>query len=202
MQVLRVGLTGGVGSGKSTVAGMLAARGAALVDADVISRQATAAGGSAMGPITHQFGAAFVTPEGALDRDQMRQLIFSDPQARKRLEAIVHPLVAQETERQAAQALQSGYTCIVFDVPLLVESGRWRQQVDQVLVVDCDEETQINRVMVRSGWSRDTVLQVIAGQASRSQRLAAADLCICNDGALMLPALELIVRQLAQRFGL
>ncbi|WP_372824800.1 dephospho-CoA kinase [Polaromonas sp.] len=202
MQVLRVGLTGGIGSGKSTVAGMLAAGGAALVDADAISRQATAAGGSAMGLIAQQFGAAFVTPEGALDRDHMRQLIFSNPQARKRLEAIVHPLVAQETERQAAQALQSGYACIVFDVPLLVESGRWRQQVDQVLVVDCDEETQISRVMGRNGWSRDMVLQVMAGQASRSQRLAAADLCICNDGALRLSALELMVRQLAQRFEL
>lgn len=202
MQALRVGLTGGIGSGKSTVAGLLAACGAAVIDADAISRQATAPGGAAIGLIAQQFGADFVTAEGALDRERMRQLVFSDPQAKKRLEAIVHPLVAQETDRQVAQALQSGHACIVFDVPLLVESGRWRQQVDQVLVVDCDEETQISRVMARSGWSREMVLQVMAGQASRSQRLAAADVSINNDGDLSLPALQALVRELAQRFGL
>jgi len=202
MQALRVGLTGGIGSGKSTVAGLLAACGAAVIDADAISRQTTTPGGAAIGLIAQQFGADFVTAEGALDRERMRQLVFSDPQAKKRLEAIVHPLVAQETGRQAAQALQSGHACIVFDVPLLVESGRWRQQVDQVLVVDCDEETQISRVMTRSGWSREMVLQVMAGQASRSQRLAAADVSINNDGDLSLPALQALVRELAQRFGL
>jgi dephospho-CoA kinase len=201
MPALRVGLTGGIGSGKSTVAGVLAECGAAVIDADAISRQTTAAGGAAIARIAQQFGADFVGVEGALNRDRMRQLVFSDPSAKHRLEAIVHPLVGAETARQAAQAQQSGHACIVFDVPLLVESGRWRQQLDQVLVVDCDEETQISRVMARSGWTRQMVEQVIASQASRSQRLAAADVCIDNDG-VSLAALAIRVRQAAQRFGL
>ena len=199
MPVLHVGLTGGIGSGKSTVAGMLVACGAALVDADAISRSVTAPGGAAIGLIASQFGDAFITPAGALDRDAMRQLVFSDPSARKRLEAIVHPLVGEETARQTAQA---GSTCIVFDVPLLVESGRWRQRVDQVLVVDCSEETQIRRVMARNGWARDAVEKVMAAQATRSQRLAAADVCLHNGDGVSLAALELQVRQLALRFGL
>jgi dephospho-CoA kinase len=199
MQALRVGLTGGLGSGKSTVAQMLAGCGAVVIDSDAISRQSTAPGGAAIALIAKQFGARFITPEGALDRDLMRQLVFSDAQAKKQLEAIVHPLVAEETDRQAAQA---GSACTVFDVPLLVESGRWRQRLDQVLVVDCSEATQISRVMARSGWTREAVEQVMAGQASRSRRLAAADVCICNDVSMSLPALAAMVRQLAQRFGL
>lgn len=202
MQALRVGLTGGIGSGKSTVAGMLAECGAAIIDADAISRLTTAPGGAAIPLVAQQFGANFVTAEGALDRDHMRALVFSDPDAKRRLEAIIHPLVGAETARQAAQAQQSGYGCIVFDVPLLVESSRWRQQLDRVLVVDCSEETQISRVMARSGWTRQMVEQVMAGQASRMQRLAAADVCIDNDGAVSLGALALRVRQVAQRFGL
>jgi dephospho-CoA kinase len=199
MQALRVGLTGGIGSGKSTVAQMLAGCGAVVIDSDAISRQSTAPGGAAIALIAKQFGARFITPEGALDRGLMRQLVFSDAQAKKQLEAIVHPLVAEETDRQATQA---GSACTVFDVPLLVESGRWRQRLDQVLVVDCSEATQISRVMARSGWTREAVEQVMAGQASRSRRLAAADVCICNDASMTLPALAEMVRQLAQRFGL
>lgn len=202
MRALRVGLTGGIGSGKSTVAGMLADCGAAIIDADAVSRQTTAPGGAAIALISRDFGAEMVTTEGALDRDRMRELVFSDSDAKRRLEAIIHPLVGEETARQAAQAEQSGHTCIVFDVPLLVESGRWRQQLDQVLVVDCSEETQISRVMARSGWTRQLVEQVMAGQASRMQRLAAADVCIDNDGAVSLAALALKVRPAAQRFGL
>ncbi|MDO8374669.1 MAG: dephospho-CoA kinase, partial [Polaromonas sp.] len=113
--------------------------------------------------------------------------------------AIVHPLVGEETARQAAQAASA---CIVFDVPLLVESGRWRQRVDQVLVVDCSEATQVSRVMARNGWTREAVERVMAGQASRDQRLAAADICIYNDAPLSLAALAVMVRQLSQRFGL
>lgn len=202
MPALRVGLTGGIGSGKSTVAGMLAECGAAIIDADAISRQTTAPGGAAVALITQTFGADFVTADGALDRDHMRALVFSDPDAKRRLEAIIHPLVGAETARQAAQAQQAGRACIVFDVPLLVESGRWRRQLDQVLVVDCSEETQISRVMARSGWTRQMVEQVMSGQASRMQRLAAADVCIDNDGAVSLAALALRVRQVAQCFGL
>jgi dephospho-CoA kinase len=198
-EALRVGLTGGIGSGKSTVANMLADCGAVVIDADAIARQVTATGGAAVDLIAKQFGAHFITPQGALDRDRMRDLVFGDAAAKKQLEAIVHPLVGAETARQAAQADSA---CIVFDVPLLVESGRWRQRVDQVLVVDCSEELQISRVMARSGWTREAVERVIAAQASRSQRLAAADVCIYNDISLSLAALAVLVRQLAQRFGL
>ncbi len=196
---LRVGLTGGIGSGKTTVAGLLAGCGAAVVDADAISRELTAAGGAAMALIGDAFGARFVNAEGAMDRDRMRALVFADPAAKKKLEAIVHPLVAAETARQTGRATSP---CIVFDVPLLVESGRWRQQLDQVLVVDCSEDTQISRVMARNDWTREAALQVLAAQASRRQRLAAADVCIYNDAPLTLAALALMVRQLAPRFGL
>jgi len=199
MRALRLGLTGGIGSGKSTVATMLADCGAAVIDSDAISRQVTAPGGAAMDRIAEQFGARFITPEGGLNRDVMRELVFADAGAKKQLEAIVHPLVGEETARQAAQAASA---CIVFDVPLLVESGRWRQRVDQVLVVDCSEATQVSRVMARNGWTREAVERVIAGQASRDQRLAAADICIYNDAPLSLAALAVMVRQLSQRFGL
>ncbi|WP_332775081.1 dephospho-CoA kinase [Polaromonas sp.] len=198
----RIGLTGGIGSGKSTVAKMLADCGATVVDADAIARSVTAPGGAAIAGIARQFGAHFITPEGALDRERMRALVFADPAARQQLEAIVHPLVSQETARQAALSQSA---CMVFDVPLLVESGRWRQQVDQVLVVDCSEATQISRVMAReagrSGWTREAVEKVMAGQASRAQRRAAADICIYND-QLSLDELEQMVRQIAARFGL
>ncbi len=199
--VRRIGLTGGIGSGKSTVAGMLAKCGAVIVDADAISRQATAASGAAIPAIEKIFGVSFLTPAGALDRDAMRQLVFSDPAAKLRLEAIIHPLVAAETVRQVRDAESAGAQCIVFDVPLLVESGRWRHQVDQVLVVDCTEERQISRVMARSGWSRDAVLKVMAGQASRAQRLAAADISIYNESD-SLTELAGLTRDVAAGFGL
>lgn len=201
----RIGLTGGIGSGKSTVACLLVARGATLVDADAIARQVTAPGGAAINEIARQFGSAAITAEGAMDRDRMRLLAFNDPAVRQQLEAIIHPLVSQESSRQYSQAVQAGSSCIVFDIPLLVESGRWRQQLDRVLVVDCSEATQIARVMARelgrSGWTREVVEKIIDGQASRAQRLGAADICIYNDG-LSLEALGLQVAQLASRFGL
>ncbi len=200
-RVTRLGLTGGIGSGKSTVARMLADLGAAVVDADAIARSVTAAGGAAIGPIAAEFGAGFITPEGALDRDKMRELAFADATARTRLEAIVHPLVGRATTEQAQAAIQAGHHCIVFDVPLLVESGRWRQQVDQVLVVDCSAETQTARVMARSGLTREAVRGIMATQASRLQRLAAADVVVCND-QLSLDDLKAQVTHLARRFGL
>ncbi len=199
--IQRIGLTGGIGSGKSTVAAVLAGCGAALVDADAIARQATAPGGAAIDELASRFGAEIITAEGALDRDRMRQLAFNDAAARRQLEAIVHPLVTRESMRQAQAAALAGRHCIVFDIPLLVESGRWRQRLDRVLVVDCSEATQVARVMARNGWAREVAEKIIAGQASRAERLAAADFCIFNDG-LPLPALERQVRQLARIFGL
>lgn len=200
--VFRIGLTGGIGSGKSTVAAMLAGRGAVWVDADAISRSLTAAGGAAMPAIAQTFGARFVGADGALDRQAMRERAFGDPQARSQLEAILHPLVAQETDRQAQAAMVAGAACIVFDVPLLVESGRrWRARVDAVLVVDCSVQTQTDRVMARSGWTREAVGRVIDQQASRSQRLAAADASLFNEG-LSLAQLEAQVREVGQHFGL
>ena len=179
---LRLGLTGGIGSGKSTVAQMLAARGAAVIDSDAIARSVTAANGSAMLAIREAFGPEFVNPEGALDRERMRALVFSDPGAKLRLEAIVHPLVGLATQAQAQAAIQAGHTLLVFDVPLLVESPRWRKLVDQVLVVDCLETTQIERVIARSGLTREAVHNIIQAQATRAQRLAAADITVFNDG--------------------
>lgn len=179
---LRIGLTGGIGSGKSTVGQMLQARGAAVIDADAIARRVTAAHGAAMPAIVQTFGTDFVTPDGALDRDRMRAHAFSHPQAKRMLEAIVHPLVAEESQRQAQLAIDQGHSTLVFDVPLLVEAGhRWRPQVDRVLVVDCSEETQIQRVSTRNGLSRETIQSIIAAQASREQKLAAADWVIHND---------------------
>ena len=193
---LRIGLTGGIGSGKSTVSQMLQERGAAVIDADAIARSVTAAQGSAMAAIAKTFGPDFITADGALDRERMRHHIFSQPQAKQALEAIIHPLVAQETQRQAQDAVSKGHHTLVFDVPLLVEAGeRWRTQVDRILVVDCSEETQIQRVMARSGLSRAAVQSIIAAQASRLQKLAAADWVIENDG-ISLEALYTCVKSL------
>lgn len=198
---LRIGLTGGIGSGKSTVAGILVAQGAVLVDADAISRAVTASGGAAVPEIVALFGANLITPEGAMHRERMRKLVFDDLSARRKLESIVHPWVSRETLRQYELAVAGGSACVIFDVPLLVESGRWRQQLDQILVVDCSEVTQVDRVMARNGWPREVVEKIMAGQASRAQRLSAADICLYNDG-LSLASLEALVRQLAKRFGL
>lgn len=204
-RTLRIGLTGGIGSGKSTVALLLVGCGATLVDADAIARQLTLAGGAAIPAIRSQFGDEFIAADGAMDRNRMRQLAFSETSARQRLEAIIHPLVSQESARQAGLAEAAGSPCIVFDIPLLVESGHWRQQLDRVLVVDCRESTQRERVLAREagrpGWTPDAVEKIMAGQARRAQRLAAADTCIYNDG-LSIEALGHQVAQLARRFGL
>ena len=178
---MHIGLTGGIGSGKSTVAAALVELGGALlVDTDAISRSLTAPGGGAMPAIEAQFGARFVASNGALDRAAMRELAFHDPKAKQALEAILHPMIGAETARQAALAAPGQH--VVFDVPLLVESGRWRRLVDRVLVVDCDEATQIARVMARSGLSEAAVRAILAQQATRAQRRAAADAVIHNEG--------------------
>jgi dephospho-CoA kinase len=177
-----VGLTGGIGSGKSTVADLFAARGVSLVDTDVIAHRITAPQGIAMEQIAAQFGPEFVTADGAMDRARMRALVFSDEAARKRLEAITHPLIRSETERETREA-KGPYVIVV--VPLLVESGTWKNRVERVLVVDCSVETQIARVMLRNSFTREQVLAIIARQATREARLAAADDVIVNDNATL-----------------
>ncbi|MGE8166020.1 dephospho-CoA kinase [Paraburkholderia sp. NPDC080076] len=175
-----VGLTGGIGSGKSTVADLFAAHGVPLVDTDLIAHRITAPHGIAMPQIAAEFGEAFVAPDGSLDRARMRSLVFSEDSARKRLEGITHPLIRAETEREQREA-QGPYVIVV--VPLLVESGKWKTRVNRVLTVDCSVETQISRVMSRNNFSREQVLAIIARQATREARLAAADDVIDNDNA-------------------
>jgi len=199
--VFRLGLTGGIGSGKSTVAGILVELGAAVIDADAIAHAVTATGGPAIEAIRATFGNNMITPEGALDRQKMRALAFSHPHARQQLEAIVHPLVGAETRRQSDAAIVAGQRCLVFDVPLLVESSRWRSQVDAVLVVDCTEATQISRVMARSQLDAAAVQAIINTQAPRARRLQAADAVIFNDG-IPLHVLRSKVAALATTFGL
>ena len=198
---MRVGLTGGIGSGKSTVLRMLAQLGAATIDADAISRGTTAAGGAAIAAIAERFGPEFIDTLGALDRERMRRHAYADASARKQLEEIIHPLVGQESARQVQAAVEAGVPCIVFDIPLLVESGRWRAQVDRVLVVDCSPQTQVDRVVARSGLKPEEVRAIMAAQATRAQRLAAADIVICNEG-LSLAQLSDNVVQAARCFGL
>ena len=176
---LRIGLTGGIGSGKSTVAAVFARRGATVIDTDTIARRLTAAGGTAMPALGRVFGDSIVGPDGALDRGAMRAMAFSDPAVKQRLEAVLHPLIGAEANRQAAMATSP---VLVFDVPLLAESKHWRERVDRVLVVDCGPATQIERVAQRPGWTRDAAERVIAGQASRATRRAIADAVIVNDG--------------------
>ncbi|CAB3916303.1 dephospho-CoA kinase [Achromobacter deleyi] len=179
--MFNIGLTGGIGSGKSRVADMLGEWGASVVDTDEIARALTAAGGAAMPAIEREFGPGALTADGALNRDWMRERAFADPQVRLRLEALLHPVIGQETERQAAAA-QGPY--LVFVVPLLVESiDRWRSRVDRICVVDCDPETQVARVRSRSGLTDSAIRRIMAAQAARASRLAVADDVINNDGA-------------------
>ena len=201
-QPVRLGLTGGIGSGKSTVAAFMAQAGAAVMDADAISRSLTQAGGQAIPAILAEFGETLITPEGAMNRDAMRALVFANPQTKRQLEAIIHPLVAQGLQAQTQAAIQAGKNCLVFDVPLLVESGeRWRRQVDWVCVVDCQTNTQIQRVMARSQLARPEIEAIMAQQASRAQRLASADAVIYND-ELDLDQLQTAVHEMMARFGL
>ncbi len=176
---MRIGLTGGIGSGKSTVAAMLVAQGAALVDTDAISHSLTQPRGAAMPAIEAAFGSSVIAADGSLDRAAMRERVFADRAVKHRLETILHPLIGVACERAAATA-RPGQT-IIFDVPLLVESGRWRARVDRVLVVDAREDTQLHRVIARSGWTPEAVRAVIAQQVSRRTRCASADAVIFND---------------------
>lgn len=175
-----VGLTGGIGSGKSTVADAFVALGAGLVDTDVIARELTLADGKAMPALIAEFGPDIVAKDGAMDRSAVRQRVFADPSARERLEGILHPLIRQmSTERCVAATAPY----VVLAVPLLVESGDYHQRCDRIVVVDCPETVQIERVMSRNGLSIDEVRAIMAAQATRQQRLAAANDIVVNDGA-------------------
>lgn len=196
---VRIGLTGGIGSGKSTVAAEFAACGAWLVDIDVISRALTEPGGDAVAAVAEVFGCDMIDSRGALDRERMRRLVFADPDAKQRLESLLHPLIGQRAEEQAAQA---GARPVVFDVPLLAERPQWRERVQRVVVVDCSRATQVRRVIARSGWSAETVHRVIGQQATRQARRAVADAVIHNDEPMTLHALRTAARQLWQAWTL
>ena len=178
MSAYIVGLTGGIGSGKTTVADLFAERGIAVVDTDRIAHELTAAAGAAMPGLIDRFGAAIATPDGALDRTAMRRIAFADPAARSALEGILHPLIRTQSATRCAAAA-SPY--VVLAVPLLVETGAWQERCDRVLVIDCPETVQIARVMQRSGLSADEARAILAAQATRAQRLAVADDILSND---------------------
>jgi len=190
-----VGLTGGIGCGKSTVADLFAALGATIVDTDVIAHALTAPQGAAMPAIVAEFGPDFAQPDGALDRSRMRTLVFSDATARARLEAILHPRIRAATEA-AGQAATGAY--VIYVVPLLIESGSWRDRVTRVLAIDCSEDTQVARVMQRSHLSADEVRAIMATQVTRARRLAEADDVVDNDAGL--EALRAQVQALHERY--
>jgi dephospho-CoA kinase len=198
-QPQRLGLTGGIGSGKSTVAGMLTTLGAVVIDADAISRSLTAPRGGAIEEIKLQFGNAMISEDGSLDRNRMRGLVFSDIGAKTRLESIIHPLIKLEMQQQNRVAVASGAKLIVYDVPLLVESPHWRPMLDQVLVIDCLEQTQIARVILRNSLKTEDIKKIIASQASRKMRNSAADMLIFND-SISIEQLRLQVTQVAKHF--
>lgn len=190
-----VGLSGGIGSGKSAAAERFAALGAAIIDTDAIAHQLTAAGGAAMPAIAHAFGPERVAPDGSLDRAAMRALVFTRPDARRQLEGILHPMIRAESERQIAQA-KAVY--VILAVPLLIESGNYRERCDRICIVDCPEELQVARVQRRSGLDEQQIRAIMQAQASRTERLAAADDVLDNTGSLA--ALHEQVDALHQRY--
>lgn len=179
-----IGLTGGIGSGKTAVSMLLGEFGAGVIDTDLISHQITAPGGKAIPLIANAFGDDFINPEGALNRAKMRALVFKDAGARHILEQITHPLIQQETVKQAFELAKSKVPYLVFVVPLLIESGKWLKLIDHLVVVDCPEETQIQRVMRRNNMTRPEVENILKAQTNRNTRLAAANTVIENQGSL------------------
>ncbi len=190
--VHRIGLTGGIGSGKTTVAAMLVRLGATLVDTDAIALELTQTHGAAIPALRAAFGDAAIDDSGALNRAHMRSLVFAEPETKRKLETILHPMIGIEAQRRAAASTTG---VVVFDVPLLAESAQWRARVERVLVIDCDEAVQVERVMLRSTWTRATVEQVIRQQASRDTRRRCADAQIFNQ-AISIAELENTVNAL------
>ncbi|QWD65049.1 dephospho-CoA kinase [Polynucleobacter sp. MWH-UH2A] len=179
-----IGLTGGIGSGKTAVSDQLGKLGAGIIDTDVIAHQITAANGLATNSIREHFGPDYIDANGALDRAKMRTLVFNKPEAKKALEEITHPLIRQETIEQAFRQAKNGAPYLVFVVPLLLESGTWLDMIDRLVVVDCPVEIQISRVMQRNNLPRAEVEKILQAQASREERLAHADFVIKNQGSL------------------
>jgi dephospho-CoA kinase len=192
-----LGVTGGIGSGKSSVAEMLSKSGAWIVDADLIAHQITSPNGIAIEAISKTFGNEFINPDKSLNRIKMRELVFKDSLAKRRLEAITHPLIRKKTIEEAQKGLLSKVPYLVFVVPLLIESGTWAEYLDHIAVVDCDEELQIKRVMERSKLNREDVISIMANQAKRGDRLKIADTVINNSGDLA--DLEQQVKKLHQK---
>src|SRR3954468_9842205 len=179
--VFTVGLTGGIGSGKTTVAELFASNGTSVVDTDKISHLLTGPNQPALAEIARNFGPQFLASDGSLDRIRMRNLVFADPSARKNLEEILHPMIREETVRQIQNAI-APYVIVV--VPLLVESDSYKKTMNRILVVDCEPETQIRRVTERSGLNREEVLSIIKTQVSRERRLSEANDVIYNEGTI------------------
>lgn len=177
----RIGLTGGIGSGKSTLGKLLQDRGFPLINADDLSHALTAPQGAAIEPIRQYFGSDFITPEGALDRPRMRQLVFTQARAKLALQTLLHPLILTAIQQAEASIKDKGNSLVVIDIPLLVESAHWLAVLQQIIVVDCEEDTQVTRVMKRSQLSAVEVRQIMANQVSRAQRLAAADIVVFNN---------------------
>ncbi len=179
-----VGLTGGVGSGKSTIAAMLLERGAGLIDADAIAHELTSPGGLAIDALRESFGPDAIGTDGSLDRARMRALVFSDSAARRQLESLLHPMIRAMMRERAAELVADGSLYAVFAVPLLIEGGNWHDYVDRILLIDCSEQTQLARVCARTGIDEFTARKIIASQATRPQRLAAADDVLLNEAPL------------------
>jgi len=198
---LQIGVSGGIGSGKSTICKIFERRGATLIDLDGLSRASTAEGGSAIQEVKRVFGSDFIDPSGAMDRKKMRALVFSEPLARAKLESIIHPLIASLAARQAKEAQKTGAARIVFDIPLLLESSHWRSSLDKVVMVDCLLDTQIRRVQDRSGLSAPEVHAIIQVQSTRAQRLHAADAVVFNENKSLLE-IEREIENLEAQFGL
>lgn len=190
-----VGLTGGIGCGKSKAAEFFAELGAEVVDTDATSHALTGPGGQAMDPIAAAFGPSYVRPDGALDRARMRSLVFADPAAKARLEAILHPLIRAESLRRIRD---SAAPYVILVVPLLLETGGYRELLSRVLVVDCDRSRQIARVVARSGLAEDEIGRIMRAQLPRAERVAAADDVLVNDADL--ETLRARVRALHERY--
>lgn len=205
----RVGLTGGIGSGKSTVAAQLKALGAHVIDADAISRQLTSGQGKAMDAIVEKFGREYQLVDGSLNRASMRELVFNQKERRNELEQILHPFIQNDMQNQFEAMQECGAKLVVFDLPLLAESHKWRKNLDKIIVVDCSIETQVSRVLARDAqntnnpkpMTRDLVINIINSQASRKDRLKLADVIILNDD-ITRQQLNEEIAQISKQLGL